>query len=588
METNDLTFLNQLKISLSENETDTVIEQLTTYLVNDETELLDELISHKSRWLDVNKQQRLGVLAMDDFNVARNQITFALIGFISALQKKIRKRTLSPFQYGEVATDSHSVQPSASTTVTPKITEIVDEGNRKFNEKDFQGALELFEEAIKADGSVALLYSNRGLTLYNLGHVEKAMQDFDRAIKLDPAFAMAYMNRGLVKYEQLNKLQEALRDYTHAINLEPQNSLAYFNRGMAFITLNDYDRAIDDFNTVLNIDPANAEAYINRGLCKLNSQRYNESVEDFSKAIRLKGETELGYLNRGLAYYYLNDYQSALADYQQTLKMNPYSGEAYRLIGLIHSMSGEYGESIPFYDHAIKLGNDDQWSYLNRALAKTQIEQYAEAVADYQKTIELDPFNLDGWSSRGLNFYHLGEYTVAEECLIKAMKINANHRPTHSNLGVLYYQTGKYNDAIKHFLTAMKISNPDDETLLQLTGTCWYHLGIIDQSVAYFKKSIEADPNRSMAWYWYGVALEETGDKQNAMECYTHSIQLDPQGSYLSYNNRGVLKYNAGDNKGAIADYQAALAIVPTFETTLKNLKLAKDAEGGGMFNWLK
>jgi tetratricopeptide (TPR) repeat protein len=57
----------------------------------------------------------------------------------------------------------------------------------------------------------------------NLGQYERAIQDYDEAIRLNPQVAMLYYNRG-GSYEALGKTKEAERDFQKA-----KNSVAAFD-----------------------------------------------------------------------------------------------------------------------------------------------------------------------------------------------------------------------------------------------------------------------------------------------------------------------------------------------------------------------
>jgi protein O-mannosyl-transferase len=58
----------------------------------------------------------------------------------------------------------------------------------------------------------------------------------------------------------------------------------------------------------------------------------------------------------------------------------------------------------------------------------------------------------------------------------------------------------------------------------------------------------------------------------NSFALFDHTLAVAPAGNYLSYNNRGLALYAAGNVDGALADYRRSLAINPTWAETNNNL----------------
>ena len=66
--------------------------------------------------------------------------------------------------------------------------------------RDFRGATEEFDEAIRLDPGNANAYTNRGFAYNQLGMYQRAIEDLDDAIRLDPDRAEAYNNRAFSYY----------------------------------------------------------------------------------------------------------------------------------------------------------------------------------------------------------------------------------------------------------------------------------------------------------------------------------------------------------------------------------------------------
>src|SRR5438552_17292876 len=93
--------------------------------------------------------------------------------------------------------------------------------------KDFEEAVMLFTEIIKANPTNAHAYHGRALAYENWmvpgkgkGHEEQSLADFNEAIRLKPD-GPDYVRGRAFLFSRLMRHDEAIRDYTEAIRLDP-------------------------------------------------------------------------------------------------------------------------------------------------------------------------------------------------------------------------------------------------------------------------------------------------------------------------------------------------------------------------------
>jgi S1-C subfamily serine protease len=88
----------------------------------------------------------------------------------------------------------------------------------KFKQKDFEGAITAYTQAIEKNLNYAEAYNGRGDARFRKGDKSGALADYSEAIKLNPNFANAYFNRART-YSNLKDKQKAIADYQQAANL---------------------------------------------------------------------------------------------------------------------------------------------------------------------------------------------------------------------------------------------------------------------------------------------------------------------------------------------------------------------------------
>ena len=232
----------------------------------------------------------------------------------------------------------------------------LEEGNKLYYAKDYNGAIKLYDEVIKF-GEYAEAYNNRGNAYSDLGQKERAIQDFNKAIQLNPNYAKAYNNRGNA-YDDLGQKERAIQDYTRSIELNnPELYLPYYNRGIAYMDgLKQYERAIQDFNKAIQLNPNDAKTYNNRGIAYKNLGQYERAIQDYNKAIELNPNLHQAYNNRGVAYALLGNFKQAIADVSKAIELEPNDPMRYRLRGLCYQELGKTSQAQADFAKAKELG----------------------------------------------------------------------------------------------------------------------------------------------------------------------------------------------------------------------------------------
>ncbi|KAI0184486.1 putative heat shock protein [Xylaria flabelliformis] len=106
------------------------------------------------------------------------------------------------------AAERKNIEASKQAYVDPaKAEEAREEGNKKFKEQDFPGAVAAYSEMIKRSPEDPRGYSNRAAAFVKLFEFPSALDDCNTAIKKDPKFIRAYIRKaqiffGMRKYSE--------------------------------------------------------------------------------------------------------------------------------------------------------------------------------------------------------------------------------------------------------------------------------------------------------------------------------------------------------------------------------------------------
>ncbi|KAJ3260303.1 hypothetical protein HK103_000938 [Boothiomyces macroporosus] len=116
-------------------------------------------------------------------------------------------------------------QPKKKEKVVNKelAEDLKSQGNKLLATKNYAEAIVKYTEAIEADDTNAVYYSNRAAAYSQQGNHELAAQDAKQALKINPDYSKAYSRLGHAEY-CLGNYQAAVDAYTKGSEMEPNNA----------------------------------------------------------------------------------------------------------------------------------------------------------------------------------------------------------------------------------------------------------------------------------------------------------------------------------------------------------------------------
>ena len=197
---------------------------------------------------------------------------------------------------------------------------LTNRGFAKAQKKDYDRAIADYSEAIRLDSKLAYPYYGRGNAYRDKGDLDRAISDQTEAIRLDPTYSYAFISRADVYYRK-HEYDRAIADYSEAIRLDSKHAYSYFGRGNAYRDKADLDRAISDQTEAIRLDPTYSYAFIARGGVYYRKQKYDSAIADFTEAIRIDPENTAAFQERGDVYRDLARIDLAVMDYAKAASL---------------------------------------------------------------------------------------------------------------------------------------------------------------------------------------------------------------------------------------------------------------------------
>ncbi|MCC5619797.1 serine/threonine-protein kinase [Nostoc sp. CHAB 5715] len=336
------------------------------------------------------------------------------------------------------------------------------QGVNKYDARNYEGAVEDFNQAIELDPKNALAYNKRGDAYYRLGDYEQAQADSSQAILLNPQDANAYFDRGFALSE-LSKYKEAIADYTQAIKLNSQDAYAYYGRGLARTQLKDNKGAIGDFSKAIALKPQYTEPYLQRGIIHRRIRQRLEAIQDFDTVIKINPSDAKAYYQRGLTQSINKQKYAALKDYTDAININPKYIEAYLNRGDVYSDLGDNLEATEDYNTILQIDPKFSAAYIHRGTHRFSFGDYKGAIEDYSEALKLNPNDLAAYNNRGNAYLELGNKKAANQDYSRAIAINPNNALAYYNRGVIRTKQKNKQGAIADFRKAAKLFQQQGE-----------------------------------------------------------------------------------------------------------------------------
>jgi tetratricopeptide (TPR) repeat protein len=294
-------------------------------------------------------------------------------------------------------------------------------------ERDLKQAEVLLEQTDKA-----LLALGHGRTKYNAGDYVGAITALDTvfqyAFTIHSLIHEVYNLRGLAK-KALEDFTGAFEDFNQAIEANVCYAEAFYERGLIRThRLNDDEGALEDFDKAIELEPSYVDAYYSRAVLKATLKDTEGALQDLSEAIRLDPTDARLFFNRAMRKSEMQDYDGAIQDLSVFIELAPTNtivtiADAYSLRGMQRGVLKDYNAAIKDQSKAIELNPFFTAAYLSRGQERAWSGDHQGAMLDFSKVIELEPSNADAYHSRGLLQIEIGMEVEGRKDLVKAIDL---------------------------------------------------------------------------------------------------------------------------------------------------------------------
>jgi tetratricopeptide (TPR) repeat protein len=294
---------------------------------------------------------------------------------------------------------------SGASDVPPQAESFYEQGRNAWQQRDYAGAANFFEKAVKADGKYGLAWSSLGMIHLAQGNVDQGFEEMKKAIAVDPQQVMSYkmLARAQASYHRM-------------------------------------DEALETWRSLEKTDPNDGDAPLAVGYILLQRKHFAESLPELEKAAQRDSTNSLAFYWLGEAQLHTSEAGKALDTFKQALQLDP----------------NALNQNNVAYDLA------DANQHLDAALGYAQ--KAVEQVEQQTANVSLDSLTVrdlghvqelaDFWDTLGWVDFRLGRDAEAEKYLLAAWQLSQSSILA-KHLGQVYDKEGKTQEAVKYYAFAL-------------------------------------------------------------------------------------------------------------------------------------
>lgn len=204
------------------------------------------------------------------------------------------------------SSDPIAVPDPVATTRIDAAKTFEQKGDAARKQKNYNGALSYYLDAVKNSPQDAMLYNKLGITQIQLGNRGPARKYFNLALKTDSHNVVAMNNLGAVAVTD-GKFKVAIKYLKQALALDETDATAHLNIAEAWAGMGEMDRAMTEYSRALELDADILSNSLDGVVAQVHSPEQRARISFLiAKAYAKRGNIEgaLEYLRRAKDDHY--------------------------------------------------------------------------------------------------------------------------------------------------------------------------------------------------------------------------------------------------------------------------------------------
>lgn len=271
--------------------------------------------------------------------------------------------------------------------------------------------------------------------------------------------------------------------------------------------------------------PSNADLYLQRAALLSQNNMHELATGDYRKAWELQP-------NEGTALEYASnlllagDAEEGIAFLKNCTKKYPANTEFRRRLSEIYAQQGKASEAIAQYDAILGSDSSNFMAWLDKGMLLGRLGDTGAATLALEKSFSLQPTMYAGLELANMYAASRNPKTIAICDQLLSRDSVEGLADVYYIKGTYFFNTNQYAEALKLFDESIRQDWKFIDAYLD-KGIILFEQRNYDEALEVFSKAALVSNRNPDAYYWMGRCYEATGQKEQAIENYKRTLQLD-------------------------------------------------------------
>lgn len=395
-------------------------------------------------------------------------------------------------------------------------------GNEKYPE-----ALALVDGVVKRNPQAVRAHHLRAVLLQALGRIDDAIGAMEQVLALAPSSVIA--QGFLAELHLLRGNGRAALELSNAVvKAQPRWPAAHFLRARALLLSGETAAAEATLTALAQVVPTSGEVQTWLGRTYLAKNDYPQARQAFARAAELEPDSLLS-LN-GLVTLDIVERKTdaARARLEAELARKPGDSALMFLAGNTYMAMGDARRAEALFEAALKLdpSNIDAYSRLGRLYASQG--RLDDARSKLQEAIRRQDRSVTEITMLGIVYELQNNPEEARKQYERALELDPRAPVAANNLAWILANRGGNLDVALQLAQTAKAELPTHPNVSNTLGWVYYQKGLLNQSIAALRESVEQAPDDPVKHYYLALAYTKNNQAVQARQSLERALKLNP------------------------------------------------------------
>ncbi|OWT33012.1 hypothetical protein BGI41_04650 [Methanobrevibacter sp. 87.7] len=358
-----------------------------------------------------------------------------------------------------------------------------------YNKKQYENALNLFNESLICDENFSKALLGKAKSLYKLGRLSESSIIYDELFDSDCMDSYIWLNIGNFYYYVLNNNSKALKSYDNGIKYDDALVNLWIKRGNVLISMNMYEKALNSYIEASKLDKLNYKIYNNiahsYNLLNIN----DKALSAFNKSLSIKMNI-YALLNKTIILNDIGRFSEALNTINMALNIKIRYDLLYYKALVLYNLE-EYEESLKIVNQSL-----DIFDYSNSWILKTKVsytlEDFEDCINSASHVLIFNPSDTEIWFYKINSLIYLNKLDDALDSCNEVLQYDFSEYFIYEKARILL-KLNRLNESIKicNVFLSFDENNPN---FLLLKSKILYKLGNLDEAINCVDNVIKFNP----------------------------------------------------------------------------------------------